>query len=266
MMVVHGRNTQARDSMFDFLRALELHPIEWEEAVQTAGGGSPYTGDVARAAIKAAGAVIVLMTGDDVARLRGELVKETDGPEERELTPQVRPNVMIEFGMALMADPAKTIIVELEPTRGISDVWGRNSVRYSMGDAAFRDALATRLKNCGCEVNRTGSWLRAGDFAGSLLARFQVSRESREAKEKRLDRARAKEVLGLAINRLEDQDQSFGRLRLLRLEEIDGDMRIYLSGGRNDSVLEHHLPALEQTMREISGVPLSLRFRRDMLR
>lgn len=42
VFVVHGRNGAARDAMFTFLRALELHPLEWSELVNTTGQGSPY--------------------------------------------------------------------------------------------------------------------------------------------------------------------------------------------------------------------------------
>ena len=37
VFVVHGRNTVARDGMFDFLRAIGLHPIDWSEAVHSLG-------------------------------------------------------------------------------------------------------------------------------------------------------------------------------------------------------------------------------------
>lgn len=33
VFVVHGRNESARDSMFQFLRALGLEPLEWDQAV-----------------------------------------------------------------------------------------------------------------------------------------------------------------------------------------------------------------------------------------
>ena len=91
-MVVHGRNTKAREAMFDFLRSLELRPIEWEDAVSAAGGGSPYTGQIAKTAIEQAGAVIVLLTGDDLAQLRPVYLREDDTNDERTLTQQVRPN------------------------------------------------------------------------------------------------------------------------------------------------------------------------------
>jgi hypothetical protein len=90
-----------------------------------------------------------------------------DGSDERTLTYQARPNVLVELGMALMADENKTIIVELERTRTISDTWGRNAVRYT-DDTRFRDQLVTRLSDIGCEVKRTSSWLRAGNFKESI--------------------------------------------------------------------------------------------------
>lgn len=40
VMVVYGRNQPLRDSMFGFLRALKLNPIEWSEAVRATGKGS----------------------------------------------------------------------------------------------------------------------------------------------------------------------------------------------------------------------------------
>ena len=37
VFVVHGRNLAARDALFEFLRAVDLHPVEWSEAVQLTG-------------------------------------------------------------------------------------------------------------------------------------------------------------------------------------------------------------------------------------
>ncbi len=43
-MVVYGRDQALRDSMFSFLRALKLNPIEWSEGAKATGKGSPYVG------------------------------------------------------------------------------------------------------------------------------------------------------------------------------------------------------------------------------
>lgn len=182
VMVVHGRNSKARDAMFAFIRSLGLWPIEWEDAIREAGGGSPFTGNVAKNAIEKAGAVIVLLTADDIAKLRPMYVSEDDGDEERQLTGQPRPNVLIEFGMALIARESKTIIVELERTRSISDTWGRNGVRYSGNEPVFRATIRSRLEGAGCEVKLTGTdWLREGDFkhavAPPISAEFRVGPE-----------------------------------------------------------------------------------------
>ena len=41
VFVVFGRNERIRRSMFSFLRALRLEPIEWAEAVRMTGAGTP---------------------------------------------------------------------------------------------------------------------------------------------------------------------------------------------------------------------------------
>jgi len=59
-----------RKSMFNFLRAIELRPLEWSEAVQATGEATPYVGHVLDKAFAIAQAVVVLMTPDDAACLR----------------------------------------------------------------------------------------------------------------------------------------------------------------------------------------------------
>lgn len=167
VMVVHGRNIAARNAMFDFLHSIGLRPVEWEQAVQRVEQGSPYIEDVVRSAIMNAGAVVVLFTGDDEARLKESLHAAFEPSYERDLTPQPRPNVILETGMALMAAPDKTIIIELERTRPISDIEGRNRVRFD-GGAAGRHALATRLRTLGLSVDTNGDhWLNAGNFGAA---------------------------------------------------------------------------------------------------
>ena len=72
VFVVHGRNTAARDALFEFLRSLDLHPLEWSEAVSATGKASPYIGEILDAAFSRAHAVLVLFTPDDEARSLSE--------------------------------------------------------------------------------------------------------------------------------------------------------------------------------------------------
>jgi predicted nucleotide-binding protein len=168
VFVVHGRNGAARDALFQFLRAIGLHPLEWTEAVALTKGASPYVGTVLEKAFAAAQAVVVLMTGDDEARLRTELREEFDEPHELQLTPQARPNVLFEAGLAFGVHPDRTILVELGRLRPFSDIGGRHTVRIGNRTDRRQD-LAMRLRNAGCAVNLDGTdWHRAGDFDGAV--------------------------------------------------------------------------------------------------
>jgi predicted nucleotide-binding protein len=182
VFVVHGRNVAARDALFTFLRAIGLDPIEWDPAVALTGQGAPYIGSVLDRAFAEAQAVVVLLTGDDEARLRQELQATADPPHEKELTPQPRPNVLFEAGLAFGRHPERTILVELGPSplRRVSDVMGRHTVRID-NSPEKRNALANRLKTAGCAVDLGGTdWFKAGNFdAAEILSSGQTSDEPR---------------------------------------------------------------------------------------
>lgn len=163
VFVVHGRNEDLRRAMFEFLRSINLAPIEWNTAIQLTGEGSPYIGQVLDAAFSHATAVVVLMTPDEVAYLQPRYAAG-DADPETEPAPQARPNVLFEAGMALGRDPRRTVLVEVGKVRPFSDVVGRHAIRLTNAIAA-RQALAQRLADAGCEVDLTGTdWHSAGDF------------------------------------------------------------------------------------------------------
>lgn len=164
VFVVHGRNRQARDAMFTFLRALGLQPIEWNEAVQATGRPTPYVGEVLDVAFARAQTVVVLMTPDDEARLRDPFHEPGDPPHETETTPQARPNVLFEAGMAMGRDENRVVLVEFGVLRPFSDVGGRNVLRLN-NSTQRRQELAQRLEAAGAAVSTTGTdWHTTGDF------------------------------------------------------------------------------------------------------
>lgn len=169
VFVVHGRNEKARKGLFAFLRALGLEPIEWEEAISYTGSGSPYIGDILHRAFQKAQAVVVLITGDDISKLSSQYLKSNDPYYERDFTPQARPNVLFEAGLAFGTHPERTIIVELGSNRPFSDIAGRHIINLSNSVTARQD-LAARLKTAGCVVKtevRT-DWLSEGDFDAAI--------------------------------------------------------------------------------------------------
>lgn len=170
VMVIYGRNDNLRSSMFEFLRSLDLNPIEWEQAVSETGSASPHTLDVVIKAFEMAMAVVVLMTGDDQARLHPELVTVDDPDYETKFSPQPRANVLFEAGMALALQRKRTVPVTIGKIRQMSNIDGLNLVKLD-NTAKKRNALATRLKNAGCQVNQVGNdWLEAGNFDVSSAA------------------------------------------------------------------------------------------------
>jgi predicted nucleotide-binding protein len=164
VFVVHGRDNAARNAMFTFLRAVGIKPIEWASAVGMSKKAAPYVGEILDAAFARARAIVVLMTPDDLAQLRLDLLLPSDKPYERVLTGQARPNVLFEAGMAFATHPDRTVMVQLGNVREFSDVAGRHVVHMS-NDYSKRQELATKLTNAGCDVDVTGTdWVEAGDF------------------------------------------------------------------------------------------------------
>jgi predicted nucleotide-binding protein len=167
VFVVHGRNAAARSALFDFLRSIGLHPLEWSELIKRTGKPSPYIGEVL-AELKNAQATVVLLTPDDEAQLRQPFQEGGDAAHETELTPQARANVIFEAGMAMAYDEDRAVLVELGTLRPFSDIAGRHTVRLN-DSTPRRQELAHRLEAAGCSVNLTGTdWHSAGNFEAAL--------------------------------------------------------------------------------------------------
>lgn len=164
VFVVHGRDIKARNAMFEFLRAIGLHPLEWSEAISITGKSTPYIGEVLDVAFSYAQAIVVLMTPDDEACLREQFRQPSDSIYEIQPTPQARPNVIFEAGMAMGREPERTILVEIGKLRPFSDIGGRHVLRID-NSPQKRQELAQRLLNAGCSVNISGTdWYTVGKF------------------------------------------------------------------------------------------------------
>jgi predicted nucleotide-binding protein len=180
VFVVHGRDSRLRTDFFSFLRALDLQPIEWSEALKLTGKTSPYIGEVLDSAFENAQAVIVLLSPDDEVRLLPELWHDGEEVTEKEYHYQARPNVLFEAGMAFGRKPDRTLLIEVGKVKAFSDVAGRHAVRLS-NDADKRIDIAERLRTAGCMVSTEGKdWLQVGDFSVSRKKSSPTSEEISE--------------------------------------------------------------------------------------
>ncbi len=163
--MVYGRDVKARKAIYDFLQAVGLAPVQWRDALARAPGGAPFVGEILDRAFEGVSAVIVLFTPDDEARLRADLLRNNDPEYEAELTPQPRPNVLFEAGMAFGRHPEKTVLVSVGcPLRRVSDLAGRHVVDMD-GSEEKRRELLDQLKSLGCPVcEDSDAWKTAGEF------------------------------------------------------------------------------------------------------
>jgi predicted nucleotide-binding protein len=162
VFVVHGRDKRVRRGLFDFLRTLGLHPIEWAEALAQTGHGSPYVGDILDVIMDRGQAVVVLLTPDEVSYLRAEHADDDRDPAIKPAG-QARPNVLFEAGMAMARFPERTILVRMGDVRTFTDLEGRHFVQLD-NTPEKRNLLAEKLRTVGCKVNTIGKDWLSGDL------------------------------------------------------------------------------------------------------
>lgn len=109
---------------------------------------------------------VVLMTPDDTVRLHPGLAGERDPDHETAVGCQARPNVLVELGMALMAYPERTIVIEIGSLRPVGDLAGLNVIRFDGSGRAIAKVVS-RLREAGCPVDDSDTaWKDPSRFAG----------------------------------------------------------------------------------------------------
>ena len=168
IFVVHGRNEEARNAIFAFLKSIGFDPLEWSRVVKSTGKASPYIGEIVDDAFSRQNVFVVLFTPDDEARLKDQFWADSEPPYETQLSGQARPNVLFEAGRAMERDSERTILVELGDLRPFNDIAGRHAIRLD-NTPQQRKELAQRLQTAGCPVKLDGDdWLTTGDFESAV--------------------------------------------------------------------------------------------------
>jgi predicted nucleotide-binding protein len=172
VFVVHGRNKQIRSAMFTFLRDVDLNPVEWGEALKATGKASPYIGETLEAAIKDVAAVVVLITPDDIVRLKKQFLVKSDGADEQTPQGQARPNVLFESGMAFGRHAEKTVFVTFGQVKPFTDIGGMHVVRMT-NSGKKRQELVDKLKTAGADAKTDGR----GDWLDEARSDFTLKEE-----------------------------------------------------------------------------------------
>ncbi|MFT4283569.1 MAG: nucleotide-binding protein [Protaetiibacter sp.] len=174
VMVVHGRDEKAKDAMFAFLKALDLKPLEWTTGIKETGSANPTVQQIVNALFSKASAVVVLLTPDDEARLRAPFHEANDPPHEVNLTPQARPNVLFEAGMAISSHPDRTVMVQIGYVRPFTDIGG-SFITHMTNHISKRKELATKL-SAACAVDMDGEGWRTAAEGGD----FEYGKEEKD--------------------------------------------------------------------------------------
>jgi len=224
VFVIHGRDERLRRAMFEFLRSIGLEPLQWTKAIALTGKGSPYIGEILKAAFNHALAVVALFSPDDEARLRGEFLKDDDPPYERELTGQARANVLFESGMALASHEDQTVLLQFGKARPFTNVAGRHVVMMD-NSVAKRQELAVKLKTAGCAVDLDGTdWHTAGDLTPPALGITQSEKPDRDSGQQPEDVGVEQAIMSeveSALKQLDDVEVEALRQLLIRRELTD---------------------------------------------
>jgi predicted nucleotide-binding protein len=152
VFVVHGRNRPEVEATKSFLRTVGVDAKDFDAFRFSSTFNGRFVGDVLDHAFEQAQAVVVILTGDDTARVAPGQSLNEDG-FLRHAGRQPRPNVLIETGMALVSQPLQVILVEFPPLRKMTDLEGLLTVRFDGDEARFRSDLIARLTQAGCSID-----------------------------------------------------------------------------------------------------------------
>ncbi|WP_175010193.1 nucleotide-binding protein [Cellulosimicrobium sp. TH-20] len=165
VFIVHGRDERPVAVLSQFLMFIGLRAMSWAEARERTGKPQPTTYEIVTAGMAGAGAIIVIFSPDDEARLKPDLAP---GEPEETLTGQARQNVILEAGLAFASDPLRTVFVQSQRTRPITDIDGFNWVPLT-GEWKHREDLYKRLRDAGARVER-----EPGNLSDPIAGPFKV--------------------------------------------------------------------------------------------
>src|SRR5258708_4204411 len=119
VFIIHGRNAAARIAAEQFLRALGLEPVDFDQLAADLPG--KFIGDIVLEGLRRASGIVALFTPDEYAALLPSFEAGDDLDEDRQGW-QVRLNVMFEAGIAFAIAKDRDAIAIVGDVRLPSDI------------------------------------------------------------------------------------------------------------------------------------------------
>ena len=149
--IVYGQNEDEKEKIGAKLKTLGLTAITKKDVVGLSDGSS-FIGHILDTAFEQAQAVIVLLTGDEEARLRKQFQHSDDTDFEKNFSYQPTQDQIFEAGYAFGKLPGRTILLQTGNIRLFSDIAGRYILNYAE-TLENADLLCGCLLRAGCIIN-----------------------------------------------------------------------------------------------------------------
>lgn len=147
VFLVHGRDTEARDAITEFLETMGVKVVTWAHALSALDLSDRDIWRIVGQGFALSDAVIVLSTPDEVSFLRPELWRRHDSPTARGPRFQPRQNVLLELGYALFKGESITIHITVGDVAPPTDRDGKWTARIpAMAPSEFRAHIGEMLK------------------------------------------------------------------------------------------------------------------------
>lgn len=163
VLIISGKDQKLTGDIRHFLRTIGLRPIEPQGRFP---GGVLDPHKALQTAINNACAIVIILSGDDEARLRQQCyILDDDKEDDLGSYPQPRLNVLFGAGFAFAKRPKKTILLQRGYVRLCRYFEGHRLVE--LGDSLEqRCALIDMLSSVGCAVDLSSNeWIDVGDFS-----------------------------------------------------------------------------------------------------
>lgn len=171
--MVYERKTDEILAIQRFLQQAGLSLLHKENAIELAQVATPFLEEELSIAFKHAGAVIVVLTGEEKARLCTTFQHPHDSDAEKTDSLQPTPEQLFEAGYAFGMFPKRTILIQIGKVRPFSDIAGRHILHFS-NTLEDHHLLRTRLAIAGCLTNAGLTELTGPLPQGSYQQRLQA--------------------------------------------------------------------------------------------